>query len=104
MGNSGQVHRRLSARLQELRGALGLSLRAAATGLDISPGYLSRIEGRGEIPSADLICQIAFLYEVDPAELLELAKLDQLDTTAQSVDQKHQEALRLYRKRRSDSK
>lgn len=103
MRNSEHLNKSLRLRLQQLRSESGLSLRAAAGELNISAGYLSRIEGRGEVPSAELICCMAEIYSADPAELFELAKSEQLESTAKTIEQKQNDALRLYRKRRSAS-
>lgn len=88
----------LKDRLKTLREDAGLSLREAASRLDKSPGYLSRIEGRGEVPTAELLCEMAGLYGADAEELLELAKRTSLEQTRVSIEAKQGEALRLYRK------
>jgi transcriptional regulator with XRE-family HTH domain len=88
----------LSQRLRELRQRHGYSVRKLADLLDRTPGYVSRIEGRGEIPSPELLCRIAEVYRVDPKELLELAKRSQLEQTEKNIDEKQASALTLYRK------
>jgi transcriptional regulator with XRE-family HTH domain len=93
----------LRRRLRFLRERAGLSVREAASRLGKSPGYLSRIEGRGEIPSADLLCEMAALYHVGPEELLELAKAAQLQATKRHIDATQSEALRMFRKNKRKS-
>lgn len=88
----------LKDRLKTLREQAGFTLRDAASKLNKSPGYISRIEGRGEIPSAELLCEMAELYRTDVEELMELAKKSQLDQTRIGIEEKHGNALRLYRK------
>lgn len=87
-------------RLRELRRDRELTVREFAREIDKSPGYVSRIEARGEIPSPELICQIADFYAVNPEELLELAKAGHLDRVEQDLEEKHQEALALFRRSR----
>lgn len=89
---------RLKDRLRELRVDAGFSVRDVASKLGKSPGYISRVEGRGEIPSVMLLCDISLLYGVDVEELLTLAKAAQLEATKQQIDLRHTEALKLFRK------
>lgn len=88
----------LTDRLKSAREDVGLTLRDAASKLDKSPGYLSRIEGRGEIPTAELLCEMAGLYGVDAEELLQLAKKALLEQTRTDIEEKQTAALRLFRK------
>jgi transcriptional regulator with XRE-family HTH domain len=90
----------LKERLKTLREKAGLSLREAASQLNKSPGYLSRIEGRGEIPTAELLCEMAGLYGADAEELLQLSKRVTLEQTRIVIEKKQGEALRLFRKNR----
>lgn len=85
-------------RLRELRRDRELTVREFAKEIDKSPGYVSRIEARGEIPSPELICQIADFYAVTPEELLELARVGHLHRVEQDLEEKHQEALALFRR------
>jgi PTS system nitrogen regulatory IIA component len=88
----------LSKKLRKLRDEAGLTVRALAEKIGKTPGYVSRIEGRGEIPSADLLCVIAVVYGVPPEELLDLAKKSQLERAADEIDAKQESALKLFRK------
>ena len=90
----------LGKRLRELRRDRDLTVREFAHEIDKSPGYVSRIEARGEIPSPELICQITEFYAVTPEELLELAKAGHMDRVEQDLEVKHQEALALFRRSR----
>lgn len=91
---------RLQDRLRELREEANLSVRKAASLLGKSPGYLSRIEGRGEIPSPELLCEMATLYKANIEELLDLAKTESLENVQRQIEVKQSEALRLFRKNR----
>jgi transcriptional regulator with XRE-family HTH domain len=88
----------LSQKLRELRETSGLTARAVAEHLGKSPGYISRVEGRGEIPSPELLCRFAALYGVPPEELLGLAKDRQLERAAEDIEARQQAALTLFRK------
>jgi transcriptional regulator with XRE-family HTH domain len=88
----------LGRRLRELREQRRLTVRQFADQIKKTPGYVSRIEARGEIPSPELLCAIASVYGVAPEELLDLAKQCYLDRTEREVDEKNLSALALYRK------
>lgn len=85
-------------RLKELRDSRDWSVRALARELDKSPGYVSRVEGRGEIPSTDFVASIAHLFEVEVESLLELVKADQLAKAEREIDEKHEETIQFFRK------
>jgi transcriptional regulator with XRE-family HTH domain len=89
----------LGQKLRFLRGEAGFSVRDAAQSLGKSPGYISRIEARGELPSVELIHALAVLYKADQMELLELWKQQQLKTFKQELERKHSDAIRLFRKK-----
>jgi len=96
------VHGMLAERLRELRKSAGLTVRELADRIGISsPGYVSRMETRGEIPSAELLCAIANEYHVDPEELLELAKRAQLERAERDITERHASVLSLYRKEKT---
>jgi transcriptional regulator with XRE-family HTH domain len=91
----------LSNTLRELRERHGFKVREFAGLIGKTAGYVSRIEGRGEIPSPELLCKIAEVYELDPTELLQLAKTSQLERAEREIDTRHASALALYRKGKS---
>jgi len=88
----------LGQRLRELRDQAGLTVRELAARIGKTPGYVSRIETREEIPNPELLCQIAGTYGMAPDELLELAKKCQLDRTERDIEARNQSALSLFRK------
>lgn len=88
----------LGRRLRELREHRGESLRDFAKRLDKSPGYISQIETRDEFPSPELLCQLAGIHDIDPAELFELARQDQLQQAEADIRQRQEAALALFRK------
>jgi transcriptional regulator with XRE-family HTH domain len=90
---------RLADNVKAKRNQLGISVRELAAKLGVSPGYVSRIEVRNEIPSAEMLCKIADALEIKPEELLDLAKGDVLNRTKEDLSQKHAKALRLYRRK-----
>lgn len=89
---------RLSKRLRELREKKGLTVRALADVVGKSPGYISRVEGRGEVPSPELLCELAEALGGKPEELLDLAKESQLKRIAEEIESRQKSALVLYRK------
>lgn len=95
--------RSLGAKLRDLRVEGGHTVREFADFVGKSPGYISRIEGRGEIPSAELLCVIAEVYEIDAQELLELAKRNQLHRIEREIKSKQESALALHRKAKRES-
>ena len=88
----------LGRRLRELRERRGLTVRKFAERIKKTPGYVSRIEARGEIPSPELLCEIAGVYRISPKELLDLAKQCYLERAARDCEAKNSSALALYRR------
>lgn len=70
---------------------------AAAIGVK-SPGYISRIEGRGEIPGSDMIVKISEALNIDTEELLILAGQEKGKEAKRVAEKKYEKALILYRK------
>lgn len=89
---------RLGDRLKQLRATAGWTVRDFATRIGKTPGYISRIEARGEMPSPELLCQIAEMYGVPPEEILTLAAEEKIAEVAREIEEKHATALQLYRK------
>lgn len=69
---------RFGPRIRELRKEKNLSLRALAEAVGVSFTYISKIENEkldfGDYPGDELIGKLAAALEVDPDELLILAK------------------------------
>ena len=91
---------KLGERLRELRAELGDTVRGFAVRIGKTPGYVSQIEVRGEIPAPDLLCRIADIHEINPEELLQLAKGDQVARTSKAIDKKHESAIKLKKKKK----
>ena len=91
---------KLAEKVKAERVRKDIGLREFAAQLGVSAGYVSRIEGRGEIPSPETICKIAELLNLEPEILLDLAKEDVLARTKEDLSQRHTEALRLYRRKK----
>lgn len=89
---------KLADQIKCLRQNSGVTVRDLAARIGKSPGYISRIEGRGEIPSPELLCLLAEVFGVTPESLLELAAADKIADVAQDIERRHTEALNLYRK------
>ncbi|HTU24831.1 MAG TPA: helix-turn-helix transcriptional regulator [Pirellulales bacterium] len=88
----------LGARIRELREKRKFTVRDLAEALKKTPGYISRIEARGEIPSPELLCQIAGALGAKPEELLDLAKAGQLKRTVADIERKQHDALAIFRR------
>lgn len=86
-------------RIRELRKAKGWSVYELASAIGVkSPGYVSKIEARGEIPSPDMIIKLAKVLSADIKELFELAKKDKGRQLIQNVNKKFDDEYALYRK------
>lgn len=90
-----------SDEIRKRRSERQLSVRQLAAAVGKTPGYLSRIEARGEIPTPELVCQIAAVLETNAERLLELAKADELKQFKTDLNSRHESALLLYRKGRN---
>jgi len=88
----------LGRRLKELREERGESLRDFAKRVGKSAGYISQVEARNELPSAELLCHLAQIHGIDPAELFELARQDQLQQADADIRKRQEAALELFRK------
>jgi len=91
---------RLGKHIQTLRRKREITIRALADAVGKTPGYLSRVEARDEIPSPDLICSISEVLQEKPEKLLDLAKMDLMQRTEHQIERKASEALSLYRRSR----
>lgn len=91
----------LGEKVKALRTEKGYSVRELAQLIGKSPGYVSRIEVRGEIPAAELLCVIAEVFGVEPEELFQLAKECRLRSVEEEIDEKHSSALSLFRKKKN---
>jgi len=90
----------LGRRIQELRQKRKLTIRALAEAVGKTPGYLSRVETRDEIPAAELLCQMSEVLKEKPETLLDLAKKDLLRRAEDQIEKKSADALNLYRRSR----
>lgn len=66
--------KRFGETIRERREARGITLRAAAALLEVSPAYLSRLEREQESPTQARVGQIAALLELPPDPLFALAQ------------------------------
>jgi transcriptional regulator with XRE-family HTH domain len=63
------VLRKLGARLKEIRKARGLTQEALAEKVDLSPQYLSRLEGGHQSPSIETMARLAEALDLELFEL-----------------------------------
>ena len=78
-----------------------MSVRQLAATLEKTPGYISRIEARGEIPTPELLMQIAEVLHGSGERLLELAKSDEVTEAKSEIEDRYNSALLLFRKSRN---
>ena len=63
--------RRLGRRIKEIRKTRGMSQEALAERIEMSPQYLSRIEGGAQSPSVEMLTKLADSLEVEVWELFD---------------------------------
>jgi len=90
--------------IKQSRENCGLTVRALADAIGKSPGYISRIEVRGEIPSVELVVELASALGGDAERSLECAKNDSMERATNEVETKYQDALALFRKGKHDAR
>jgi HTH-type transcriptional regulator, competence development regulator len=90
------VSQNFAETLQDARTLKGLSLRAAAVVLAITPSYLSDIENDRRIPSEEVMQRIATLYGLDFDNLMCLA--GRLGEVTEKYIKRQPEAIRLMRR------
>ena len=69
-----------------------------AKAIERTPGYISKIEARGEIPSPDMILKLAHALGADVETLVEVAKKEKSEEVTEVVKQKYDTAFALYRR------
>jgi chromosome partitioning protein len=75
--------------LKRLRADHGLSARDLALRLDKSVGYIGKIEVQGEVPSPDLIRQLASIFGERPERLMALAKQSLLAHAERQIERRY---------------
>jgi len=79
--------------IRELRVRKGWTAHELARAVCATPGYISKIEVRGVIPSPEMIIKLAGVLDGDAAELFELAKGDKIQEVTQSVERRYNNIL-----------
>jgi transcriptional regulator with XRE-family HTH domain len=85
--------RELGELLEWARQHCGLTLRKVAGRLKCTPGYLSRVEKKGEIPSPWMLCEMADLYLVHASQFLRARKAALVARRAEALEIDHLRAL-----------
>lgn len=88
----------LSDEIRRLRSSKGLSVRDLAKRIGKTAGYISRIEARGEIPTPELLIEIAEVLDGDGEQLLNLARGDEIKEVQAEIQSRYESALSLFRK------
>ena len=68
-------------------------------GYSVSPTFISKLENKGAIPGAELICKISEVINCQPEKLLDLARNEKLERYNKSLDKKYIIALNNFNKR-----
>jgi len=85
--------------IKDARKKMGWTVYELAQQLGLkSPGYISRIEGKGEIPGPDMVIKLSEVLGLDPEAMINLATREKVNETSQQVHQKFENAFMLYRK------
>jgi len=66
--------RRLGGRIKEIRKARGMTQEALAERIEMSPQYLSRIEGGHQSPSVEMLAKLADTLEVELWEFFDFGQ------------------------------
>lgn len=90
-----------AALIRKLRMAKRWSVYDLANAIGVkSPGYISKIEARGEIPSPEMAIKLAEALGANVEELVEMAKREKAEGFKRSINRKYDDAVVLYRKAR----
>jgi len=63
----------------------------------MSPAYITRIEQYGEIPSPEVICMIADVFNYNVDRLFECARTSKVKKFDESLEEKYRKAVGMYR-------
>ena len=85
-------------KIRDLRTKKGWSVYDLAKKLGKTAGYISKIEARGEIPSPQIIIELAEVLGEKPEDLMVIAKSEKSRSASQAVQRKYEEELNLYRR------
>jgi chromosome partitioning protein len=75
--------------VKRLRAEHGLTVRTLATRLDKSVAYVGKIESQGEVPSPEVIRDLAMIFGEDVGGLLDLAKQSLLSWYERDLERKY---------------
>lgn len=79
------LHKRLGGRIRQVRKARGVTQEALAERIDMSPQYLSRIEGGHQSPSVDTLAKLAESLEVEVWELFDFGQPETVKDLREAV-------------------
>jgi transcriptional regulator with XRE-family HTH domain len=85
-------------KIRELRNKKEWSVYDLAKKIDATPGYISKIEARGEIPSPQMIIKLAELLGAKPEDLIEIAKSEKSEEVSKIVKRKYDDVFAMYRR------
>ena len=70
----------------------------------ISPAFMTKLELYGEIPSMEMVIEIADVIGHDPDELIEIAKTIKIEAYQKTLERKGRDALGFYREQKEKGK
>jgi len=91
----------------ELRHKKGLTIKELIEKLKakgqerVTPAYITRIEQYGEIPSPEMICRMADVFDYDVDKLLDCAQKIKVRRFDESLAEKYRKAVGLYKKEKT---
>lgn len=83
--------------IKALRKKKNWSVYDLAGHLGRTPGYVSKIEVRGEIPSPVMILKLSEVFGVSPEGLIEVAKKEKIEEVSKVVQRRYNDAFVMYR-------
>ena len=87
-----ELLKRLGGRVKEIRKARGITQESLAELIEMSPQYLSRIEGGYQSPSVEMLAKLAGALEVERRELFEFGQPGTIKELRETVRKVAQEA------------
>ena len=77
-------------KIQQLRKSKGWTIFDLAREIGTTPGYISKIEARGEIPSPKTVVKLARALQVDTGKLLDLAKEEKIEEIKKNIIERYE--------------
>lgn len=79
--------------VKRLRAERELTVRELASALGKSVAYMGKIEAQGEIPTPELVCEMARVLDCSPTVMLQLAKESKVASTTRAIEREFTAAM-----------